>query len=91
MIAVPTSYDLVGMDKPGAPGQQQLQREWRCFDHIIVSRSLVWPEHKATCMLFRRHRRRPSSPSSHHPKNRDQPNRTFSGHSAYHADGFSDN
>ncbi len=81
-------YDLVGMDRTAPQGSISYDGQWQYFDHLIVSRELVWPSDGGIHAL---------SASSvkderlifHHPKYGDQPNRTFSG-AKYHRDGFSD-
>lgn len=83
-------YDLVGMDKQEPLGSSSYNGKWQYFDHIIVSRSLVWPEHKGDLQAISAASVKDRRLIFHHPKNGDQPNRTFSAHSAYHADGFSD-
>lgn len=82
-------YDLVGMDRTEPTGSISYNGQWQYFDHVIVSRSLVWPEApnrlraasaaavKDARLIFR------------HPRYGDQPNRTFSG-TKYHRDGYSD-
>ncbi len=82
-------YDLVGMDRTDPVGSISYKGQWQYFDHVIVSRSLVWPQTpnglraasvaavKDERLIFR------------HPRYGIQPNRTFSG-TKYHRDGYSD-
>ena len=82
-------YDLVGMDKQEPVGSISHDGKWQYFDHLIVSRSMVWPEHKGDLHAVSAASIKDPRLIFHHPKYGDQPNRTFSG-TKYHADGYSD-
>jgi predicted extracellular nuclease len=83
-------YDLVGMDKQEPVGSSSYNGKWQYFDHLIVSRSLVWPESKGDVHAISAASVKDPHLIFHHPKNGDQPNRTFSSGSNYHPDGYSD-
>lgn len=82
-------YDLVGMDKQAPIGSISFNSQWQYFDHLIVSRSLVWPEHAGDLHAISAATIKDPRLIFHHPKYGDQPNRTFSG-TKYHKDGYSD-
>ncbi len=81
-------YDLVGMDKQEPVGSISHNSAWQYFDHLIVSRSLAFPE-KSGLRAVSAGAVKDARLIFHHPKYRDQPNRTFSG-TKYHKDGYSD-
>lgn len=81
-------YDLVGMDRLEPVGSISHKGEWQYFDHLIVSRSLAFPEKSGLHAVSAAAVKDPHL-IFHHPKYGDQPNRTFSG-TKYHRDGYSD-
>ena len=81
-------YDPVGMDKQAPEGSISYKGQWQYFDHLIVSRSLAFPQNggpRAISAASVKDRRLIFD----HPKYGDQPNRTFSG-TNYHPEGYSD-
>jgi endonuclease/exonuclease/phosphatase family metal-dependent hydrolase len=83
-------YDLVGMDKQDPVGSSSYNGKWQYFDHLIVSRSLVWPAQKGDLHAGPAASIKDPRLIFHHPKYGDQPNRTFSTGNRYHQDGYSD-
>lgn len=81
-------YDLVGMDEQEPVGSISHNSTWQYFDHLIVSRSLAFPEKRGLQAVSATAVKDPRL-IFHHPKYGDQPNRTFSG-TKYHRDGYSD-
>jgi endonuclease/exonuclease/phosphatase family metal-dependent hydrolase len=82
-------FNMVALDPSKRPGSISHDHRWMYFDHLIVSRGMIWP--KATRwralsgaalmderLIFR------------HPHYGDRPDRTFSGRGDYHPHGFSD-
>lgn len=82
-------FNMVALDRSKQPGSISRDHRWMYFDHLIVSRGMIWPKTTrwraisgAALMddrlIFR------------HPHFGDQPDRTFSGRGDYHRNGFSD-
>lgn len=82
-------YDLVRMDKQEPIGSISYNGKWQYFDHMVVSRALAFPT-KGGLRAVSAASLKDARLIFHHPRYGDQPNRTFSGHGDYHANGYSD-